>query len=121
MAAVNRLEIYNGTVSTAATAYSTAVQLDNEACNFISWKKVDYTAGDTLDITIQHCPTNSSTATDWKDVVAFTQVTTTDATESKAVTSATIPNLFQFVRAKIVSVGSSVDYDALVELWFERA
>lgn len=127
MAAVNPLTLYDATVSGAGTTYTTASTvygnsgrgyetLQNSWKNFIATCVTDYTAGTSVDVTIEHSPSGATGS--WLQVVAFTQVTTTDATEAKAVTSATIPNLLPFVRAKVVAVGSA-NYVVTCKLWYE--
>lgn len=125
MAAVNSLTLYDATVSAAGTTYTTAgtaygnsgrgyETLQGSWKNFIATCITDYTAGTSVDTTIEHSPNGVN----WLTVVTFTQVTTTDAVEAKAVTSSTIPNLLPFVRAKVVAVGSA-NYVVTVKLWYE--
>lgn len=127
MAATSSITLYDTTVATAGTTYTTPAAgtsnygkgyetLQESWKNFIATSIVDYTSGTTLDVTIQHSPD----ATNWIDAVTFTQVTTADSNQHKAVVTSTVTNLLPYVRAKVVGVGSPINYVVTVKLWFEN-
>lgn len=127
MALSNFITLYNGTLASAATVYTPGASVGNfgkgyetlqEAwCNFYATLFADYTAGTSLDVSLEHSPDGTNWIT---NIAAFSQVTTSDSTQGLAVLSATVPNLLPFVRAKLVTVGGSVDYDVDLRLWYEN-
>lgn len=87
-------------VSFTADATRSPVCIDSSEKELIFFLDADYVSGSsTLDVKIQE----SWNASDWKDLLAFTQVTTTDATEKVSIN---IGNSWRCYRA-VIDVGAS--------------
>lgn len=104
----------NFTTVVAATAYPTTptvgVKLHENFVPTMAWINTTWAAGSTLDVTLQHSPDGVN----WKDLQAFTQVTTAAATEMKVLTSP----VFRYVRAKVTTTtGTTVNYTTTLQLW----
>lgn len=93
------------------TADSTGPQVDVPAngINFAFCMDADYTAGSTMDAKVQYSPNGVI----WKDLVTFTQVTTSDFEECVHINKSTT-SVLKYVRYVVDVDAGSPDYDVLI-------